>query len=115
MMTGRMLITVHDDLHDKYADNIEYDLWRITENNDRIFVKHDKVHENSENILFLVHTNNDLGTYEVALYIKNYFQQFNENIDLPNDQFSIRVGMNEPREVQHLGIHIKPTEYSCVL
>ncbi|CAF3434653.1 unnamed protein product [Rotaria sp. Silwood1] len=102
MMTGRMLITVHDDLHNKYADNIEYDLWRITENNDRIFVKHDKVHENSENILFLVHTNNDLGTYEVALYIKNYFQQFNENIDLPNDQFSIRVGMNEPREVQHL-------------
>ncbi|CAF4225229.1 unnamed protein product [Rotaria sp. Silwood2] len=111
-MTGRMLISVYDDLHNKHADKIEYDLWRINNNTDRVFIKHDIFHENSENILFLVNTIDDFGTYEVVLNIRNYFEHFNENIELPISQFSLPVGMYELDQCYQLGIHITPTEVS---
>ncbi|CAF0861164.1 unnamed protein product [Rotaria sordida] len=113
-MTGQMFISVYDDTHDKFADKIEYDLWRIN-NTDRIFIKHDIVHENNQNILFTVNTIDDFGCYEVVLNIKDYFERFNENIDLPTSQYTIPVGMNELDKSYHLGIHITPTQVSCVL
>ncbi|CAF4399933.1 unnamed protein product, partial [Rotaria sp. Silwood2] len=57
----------------------------------------------------------DFGTYEVVLNIRNYFEHFNENIELPISQFSLPVGMYELDQCYQLGIHITPTEVSCTL
>jgi 5-hydroxyisourate hydrolase-like protein (transthyretin family) len=108
-----MTVSVYDDIHNHFADNIEYDLWRV--NNNRTFIKHDIITDNSKHLLFSVNTVEDLGYYEIVLYIKNYFDRFHENIKIPNHRLIIPVGMNELNQYYQLGIHITPTSHSCVL
>ncbi|CAM4757742.1 unnamed protein product [Rotaria magnacalcarata] len=91
-MTGRMLLSIHDDTHDQFADKIEYDLWRIYDNNTKL------------------QTIDDLGCYEIILHVKDYFDKFNENIVLSESQFIIPIvyknknKIHLPRNTKHLHV-----------
>ncbi|CAF1141474.1 unnamed protein product [Rotaria sordida] len=114
-MSGKITLAVHDELHNQYAEGIKYDLWRIDNNTNRIHVKNDTFTKNNSNVLLHAHTNEELGSFEVILYIKDYFDKFNENIHVQNSRITVPFGMNELDKDYELNIFITPTSYTCTL
>jgi 5-hydroxyisourate hydrolase-like protein (transthyretin family) len=114
-MSGKITFSVHDDVHNQKAEGIEYDLWRINNNTNRVNIKHDTITNDSSNVLVQANTNEDLGSFEVVLYIKDYFERLNPNLDVQDSRFVVPFGMNELNRDYHLNVHITPTGYTCTL
>jgi 5-hydroxyisourate hydrolase-like protein (transthyretin family) len=114
-MTGKMTLAVHDDVHHQNADGIEYDLWRINNTTNRVNIKHDRITNNDPHLLVQANTEEDLGSYEIILYIKDYFEGFDQNVDVPHSRFILPFGMNQLDRDYHLNVHITPTSYTCTL
>lgn len=114
-MTGKFLLSVYDDIHHQNAEGLEYDLWRIVDSNNRVNIKHDRVPVERPHELIQANTPNDLGSFELILFIKDYFQRFNENLRVENSRLVIPFGFNDLNENYHLNIHITPTSFTCTL
>jgi 5-hydroxyisourate hydrolase-like protein (transthyretin family) len=114
-MTGKMSLCVHDDVHNQNADGIEYDLWRINDGTTRVNIGHDTITNNSPHVLVQANTAEELGSFEVILYVKDYFERFNENIDVQDSRYILPFGINELNKDNHLNMHITPTGYTCTL
>jgi 5-hydroxyisourate hydrolase-like protein (transthyretin family) len=115
LMTGKTTIAVYDDVHHQDATGIEYDLWRVNNKTNRVSIKHDTLPSGHSHVLIQTNTAEDLGSFEVILYTKDYFDRFNEDIQVPNSRLTIPFGVNELNQDQHLNIHIKPTSFTCTL
>ncbi|CAF3027507.1 unnamed protein product [Rotaria socialis] len=115
-MTGKLTVSVHDDAHNQNADDIQYDLWRINDNSNRVNIKHDTIIANSNpHVLVQANTVDELGLFEIILYIKDYFESFNENIHVQDSRIIIAFGMNNLNRDHHLRIFIRPDRYWCTL
>lgn len=114
-MTGKLTLSVYDDIHHQNAEGLEYDLWRIINPNNRVNLKHDRITDQRSHLLIEANTPEILGSFEVILYVKDYFEQFNENLNVRDSRMIIPVGINRTDEDHHLNIHITPTGYTCTL
>jgi 5-hydroxyisourate hydrolase-like protein (transthyretin family) len=114
-MSGKVTLSIYDDVHDKNAEGIEYDLWRINNNSNRVNIKHTTLTNDNQHVLLEASTPEQLGSYEVILFTKDYFERFNENIQVRDSRVIVPFGINERNEDYHLNIHITPTSYTCTL
>lgn len=108
-MTGITTISIYDDINNCNAEGIKYDLWRINSNTDRVHIKHDVMKKEYPHVL--IHTNgvDDLGSFEIIIYAKDYLDDFPEN------RLIIPFGVNELNRDQHLSIHINQSGFTCTL
>ncbi|CAF1357806.1 unnamed protein product [Adineta steineri] len=114
-MPGKMTFNVYDDVHKKNAEGIEYDLWRINNGKDRVNMKHEKLADGNSHVLVEANKEEELGTFEVVIYAKDYFDRFNEDIEVKNSRYVIPFGVKDLSQDYHLNIHISPTSYTCTL
>lgn len=114
-MPGKLTISIYDDVHHQNAEGIEYDLWRINNNSNRVNIKHDTITNNNQYILIQTNTVDELGSFEIVLYIKDYFESFHENIHVQNSRIIIPFGVNALNRDDHLNIFIRPDSCSCTL
>lgn len=114
-MPAKMTFTVFDEVHDRHADGIEYDLWRIEKDSKRVNLGHKTF--NGAQLQTLVEANKpeELGSFEIVLYVKEYFDRFNENIKVQDARYVLPFGMNNADEEGYLGIRINPDSYTCTL
>ncbi|CAF3178970.1 unnamed protein product [Rotaria sp. Silwood2] len=109
-MTGKITLSVHDELHNQLANGIKYDLWHIHNDTNRVNIKHDTLTNNdSQHVLLQANTVEELGSFEVILYIKDYFDSFNENIQVRDSRIIVPFGMHELDRDYQLNIFITPT------
>jgi 5-hydroxyisourate hydrolase-like protein (transthyretin family) len=114
-MSAKITLSVHDDVHNQKAEGIEYDLWRINDNTNRVKIKHDILTNNNVHILVQANTVEELGSFEIIFYIKDYFERFNQNLDLKDNRLIVPFGMNDLNQDYHLNVHITSTGYTCTL
>lgn len=114
-MTGKLTFAVYDDVHHQNAEGLEYDLWRIINPNNRVNIKHDRITDQRMNLIIEATTPEQLGAFEIVLYVKDYFERFNENLNVQDSRLVISVGINRIDEDQFLNIHITPTGHTCTL
>ncbi|CAF1220120.1 unnamed protein product [Rotaria magnacalcarata] len=115
-MTGKLTVSVHDDIHNQNADGIQYDLWRINNGSNRVNIKHGTITDNSNPyILLQANTVDELGSFEIILYIKDYFESFNEKIHVQDNRIIVAFSMNDLNQDHHLRIFIRPDRHWCTL
>lgn len=114
-MTGKMTFSVHDDINNKNADGIEYDLWRINQPTDRVKIRHGIITNQNPHLLIEANTPEELGSFEVVLYIKDYFKHSNPDLNVENSRMVLPFGINQTDQDYHLNIHITPTSFTCTL
>jgi len=115
-MPAKMTLSVYDDVHNQKAEGIAYDLWRINNSSNRVNIKHDIItNNNNSHVLIQANTVEDLGSFEIVLYVKDYFEHCNPNLDVRDSRFTLPFGMNDLDRDYHLNVHITPTGYTCTL
>ena len=114
-MSGKITLSVFDSVHNQNATGIEYDLWRVNTSTNRVNIKHGTITNNDSHLLLHARTAEELGSFEVILYVKNYFERFNENISVQDSRFIIPFGFHDLDQDYHLTIHISPTGVTCTL
>jgi 5-hydroxyisourate hydrolase-like protein (transthyretin family) len=114
-MTGKMTVTVRDDVNHQNAQGIEYDLWRVNQSTDRVKIKHGRITDANPHLLVQANTPDDLGSFEIVLFVKDYFESTNQNLNMENSRLVIPFGFNEINRDYHLGICITPTGFTCTL
>ena len=114
-MTGKLTLSIYDDTHHQNAEGLEYDLWRVVDSNNRVNIKHDQITDQHSHLLVQANTLNDLGSFELVLFVKDYFERFNENLHTPDSRMVVPVGFNSLDEDNHLSIRITPTTVTCTL
>ena len=114
-MPGKMTLGVTDGLHQQTAEHLAYDVWRIRGGSNRVNIKQGTIGVDREHVLVDVNTADDLGSYEVILYVKDYFDRFNENINVTDSRLIIPFGITTLDEKSHLNIRIEPTSFTCTL
>jgi 5-hydroxyisourate hydrolase-like protein (transthyretin family) len=114
-MTGKLTLSVHDDIHHQNAEGIEYDLWRINQSTDRIKIKHDRITNQNPHLLIQANTPDELGSFEIVLYVKDYFEHLNRDHNVQNSRIIVPVGINQIDQDNHLSIHLTSTGYTCTL
>ena len=114
-MTGKMTVSVRDDVHHRNAEGIEYDLWRINQSTDRVKIKHDRITNQNQHVLVQANTPDELGSFEIVLFVKDYFNTMDQNLDVPDSRVIIPFGINDINRDYHLNIGITPTAFTCTL
>ena len=114
-MPSKMIVRVRDDLHGRNADGIEYDLWRRESDSTRVKIKHDTITDEHPEVVLHANNESELGNFEIVLFVKDYFERFDENISVRDSRFNISFGMNAINTEEQLNIHIKPDSYTCTL
>ncbi|CAF1146755.1 unnamed protein product [Adineta ricciae] len=114
-MPSKMVVRVRDDLHRTNADGIEYDLWRRENDSTRVKIKHDTITNEHPEVVLHANNEDDLGTFEIVLFVKDYFERFDENINVRDSRFNISFRMNAINTEEQLSIFIKPDSYTCTL
>lgn len=114
-MPAKMTFSVFDNVNNKKADGLKYDLWRINDNTNRVNIKQDTITDDNQHVLVQANTNEDLGSYEVVLYIKDYYKQNNPDIDVQDSRMTVPFGVNDLNQDYHLNVHITPTTVTCTL
>ena len=110
-----MTVSVYDDLHHRPARGLAFDLWRLQNEQNRVNIKHGTITDDHRNLLVETNRQEDLGSFELVLYIKDYFQQFPDYTEIEQGKVVLPFGMNQLGEDNHLNIHIQPTSFTCTL
>ena len=113
-MPAKMMLSVYDTVHNQNATGIEYDLWRVNNSTNRVNIKHDTI-TNNPHVLTEANTSEELGSFELILYVKDYFDRFNENINVHQNRLIIPFGSTDLNRDEHLTVHIKPDGVTCTL
>jgi 5-hydroxyisourate hydrolase-like protein (transthyretin family) len=114
-MPAKMTVAVHDDVHHQNAEGIEYDLWRINEPNGRVKIRHDQITSTNSHVLIQANTPDELGSFEIVLFTKDYFEHLDQNLNVQNSRIIVPFGINQLDQDYHLNISITPTSYTCTL
>lgn len=114
-MSAKMTVSVYDDLHHRSAQGLIYDLWRIENHQNRVKVKNGTINDEERNLLIETNRSEDLGSFELVLYVNDYFQQFSDYTEIQQGKMILPFGMNRLAEENHLNIHIQPTCLTCTL
>ena len=110
-----MTLGVYDTVHHQNAQGLAYDLWRIRDPNHRVNIKHDTMGATGEHVLVQANTAEELGSFELILYVKDYFERFPNHSEVPDNRFIVPFGMNRLNEDLHLNVQINPTGFTCTL
>ena len=110
-----MTVSVYDDLHHQPARGLTFDLWHLRNEQHRVNIKHGTITDDRHNLLLETNRQEDLGSFELVLYIRDYFQQFSDYTEIEQGKAVLPFGMNRLGEDNHLNIHIQPTTISCTL
>jgi 5-hydroxyisourate hydrolase-like protein (transthyretin family) len=114
-MPAKMTVSVYDKVHRQNAQGLAYDLWRIRDPNNRVNIKSGTIDTTNQHVLVEVNKQEDLGSFELILYVKDYFQRFPDHTEMADGRFILPFGMNQFNEDEHLNIQIEPSAFTCTL
>lgn len=114
-MPAKMTVSVYDKVHLQNAQGLVYDLWRIRDPNNRENIKHSTIDTNSENVLVQANTAEELGSFELILYVQDYFKQFPDYTEMADSRFIVPFGINQLNKDEHLNVQIEPSALTCTL
>ena len=110
-----MIVCVRDDLHRRNANGLAYDLWRLENDSTRVKIKNGTITDEHPEVVVQANSEEELGRFEIVLFVKDYFEHFDEDITVQDSRFNIAFGMNALETDEQLNIHIKPDSYTCTL
>lgn len=114
-MSTKMTVSVYDDVHHQVARGLAYDLWRVRSPTERVKINEGTITDDRVNLLFETDREEDLGSFELVLHIKDYFQGFPDYTEMELGKLVLPFGTSRLGVDDHLGVHITPTSFTCTL